>query len=366
MNSGSTNSLHEKLRTRIASEGPITFHDWMTAALYDEQLGYYCAGNRKRWGREGDYRTSPERSRLFSATFARFFVQLHHQLHESRRLTIVECGAGGGYFAAEVLATLHNQFPDLFAITNCIVDEVSPIARQPSNRLQKWAPKVTFSRLEELGPFDGIVFANELIDAFPVHRVTRVDGELREFYVGTNSNREFEWRIGSISDEQIRAALQRSEITLLDGQVAEVNLDMEDWLSRVAGRLKRGFLILVDYGAEANELVSSLLPQGSLRAFHRHEFVDNILAEPGEFDITTTVNWTAVRNKSEALGFRVVQFESQDRFLLRVGLLDQLASMISESIDEGQKAKFQIEAREMILPGGMSGSFQVLVLSRGC
>src|SRR6185312_6773638 len=102
-------SLAERLRERIRRQGPITFHDWMKAALYDEAGGYYKRSDLQRWGREGDYRTSPERSELFGLTFARYFVKLYDELQRPAQWSIVEMGPGGGEFAAVVLRALREQ-----------------------------------------------------------------------------------------------------------------------------------------------------------------------------------------------------------------------------------------------------------------
>src|SRR6202040_1762468 len=109
--------LAEALRERISHTGPITFRDWMEAALYDEREGYYCRRDRERWGREGDYRTSPERSPLFAATLARYFARLYGELGSPARWTVFEGGAGAGQFAERLLATLQRRFPKVFSVT---------------------------------------------------------------------------------------------------------------------------------------------------------------------------------------------------------------------------------------------------------
>src|SRR6266699_1779676 len=104
-------TVAEYLVARIKREGPITFCDWMEVALYHPTGGYYCRSDRKRWGREGDYRTSPERSELFAATFARYFASLYDELHRPAEWTIVEMGAGDGSFARGLLQSLQDFFP---------------------------------------------------------------------------------------------------------------------------------------------------------------------------------------------------------------------------------------------------------------
>lgn len=344
----------------------MTFRDWMEAALYDSEHGYYCRVDRKRWGREGDYRTSPERSLLFSATFARFFTQLHEELGETTQWTILECGAGEGHFAAGVLKTLARKFSDAFELCQYVIDEKSTASQRIiEDRLQDFSLKARFETVGKISPFEGVVFANELLDAFPVHRLIMRDGKLCEFYVDSNSQGSFEWRIGPLSDGQLEEYFQHLGLELVEGQIAEVNLEVKDWLRGISAKLKRGFVVLVDYGAEAKQLFSPSRHKGTLRCFQRHEFVDDILSEPGVCDITATMNWTDIKLASNAIGFTEVRFESQNQFLMSAGLLEELDELFKGSVDEGEKAKLAVEAREMVLPGGMSDSFQVLWLSKG-
>jgi len=351
-------SLAERLKELIRREGSITFHDWMKAALYDPEGGYYQRADRKRWGREGDYRTSPERSELFAATFARYFVKLTEE-----ELTIVEGGAGDGSFAAGVLQTLRDQFPSRFAETRYVVVEFSDDARRRAQeRLSEFGERVQFcSEWDQVAVRAGIFFSNELLDAFPVHRVVQTDAGLSELYVALDANGDFVWSTGPLSTPRLAAY----SIELTPEQIIEISLAIEDWLTAVSAKLQRGFLITVDYGAEATELYDpTLRPEGTLRGFSRHGFVDDLLAQPGEYDLTTSVNWTQVRSAGEKLGWKVIEFTSQDKFLLNAGLLDQLQYRLDRADTEAEKVALTTGAREMILPGGMASSFQVLVQKR--
>jgi len=326
----------------------------MKAALYDPEHGYYQRSDRERWGREGDYRTSPERSQLFAATFARYFARLYEELERPAQWTIVECGAGEGSFAAGVLQTLSQQFPAVFAVTKYVVCEVN--LRRVRERLVEFGERVQFST-EPISIDVGIYFSNELLDAFPVHRLVK-DAEL---YVTVDSTGAFVWTTGPLSTPRLAEFCDE----LAPGQVIEINLEVEDWLTQVASKLANGFLITVDYGAEAAELYdASQRPRGTLRGFSRHSFVDDVLAQPGEFDITSSVNWTQVRTVGEELGLKVVDFAPQDKFLLQAGLLEELEQQLSRAKTEAERARLTTGAREMILPGGMASSFQVLVQRR--
>jgi SAM-dependent MidA family methyltransferase len=334
----------------------------MKAALYDPEHGYYQRSDRERWGREGDYRTSPERSQLFASTFARYFAGLYEDLERPPQWTIVECGAGDGSFGSGLLQTLAEQFPAIFAVTKYVVCEVSQHAlRRVRERLAEFGERIQFST--DLVTVDtGIYFSNELLDAFPVHRVVRNEQGLSELYVGVEPTGAFVWTTGPLSTPRLAEFCDAYSVELAQGQIIEINLGIDDWLAQVSTKLANGFVITVDYGAEAVELYDAARrPNGTLRAFSRHNFVDDVLAQPGEYDITSSVNWTQVRTVGEELGLKVVDFNSQDKFLLQAGLLEELEQQLSSAATEAEKASLTTSAREMILPGGMASSFQVLV-----
>jgi SAM-dependent MidA family methyltransferase len=335
----------------------------MEAALYDPTAGYYNRSDLKRWGREADYRTSPERSELFAATFARYFAKLYDELQRPPQWTIIEGGAGEGTFASRVLSALADEFPHVFEATRYFLDDVSPDAlSRAQNALLEFESRVTFGKLSDLNQFDGLYFSNELLDAFPVHCVTNVASEL---YVTLDSDDKFAWTTGPHSTPRLTEFLRQHSIQLAPGQIIEVNLAIDDWLASVAAKLKSGYLITVDYGAESSELYDpSLRPEGSLRAFSRHGFVDDVLSEPGAYDITSTINWTQVKATGERHGLRVVEFAAQDKFLLSAGLVDELELSLSRAASDADKLALTTDAREMILPGSMASSFQVLVQKR--
>ena len=368
-NSQAILTLAERLRERIRREGAITFRDWMAAALYDERDGYYSRPDMERWGRTGDYRTSPERSPLFSATFARYFAHIHQELGSPREWTIFEAGAGAGHFAHGVLRTLKRDYPRVFASTRYVIDEISPDARHlAASRLKPFGQQIEFTRFAETSapvPF-GVVFSNELLDAFPVHRVMMEGNKLLELYVDLDEASKFIWLKGEPSSPRLSEYFARAGITLSDLQIAEVNLDIAEWMAQAAALFKQGYVITVDYGAEQKDLYHAPhRRQGTLRSFHRHQLMEDLLAAPGEQDLTTTVDWTLVRGIGEGLGLRTTCFERQDKFLLRAGVLEQLEQMTGENRSEAENLVLRSGVRDLILPGAMGASFQVLIQRKG-
>jgi SAM-dependent MidA family methyltransferase len=362
-------SLADRLSERIRREGPITFYDWMKASLYDATEGYYYRADLAKWGREGDYRTSPERSTLFAATFARYFAGLHQELGQPGAWTILEAGAGDGRFAHGLLETLQRFFPGVFAATSYVIDEVSPSSRQTAQeRLRPFADRIQFQTLDEATFGPGVVFANELLDAFPVHRVTFHEGALREFKVTLSDDGRFEWLLAAPATSlslQLAQYFADAGVQPGAGQVVEVNLEIEEWLRRVAARMDRGYVVIVDYGAGTDDLhLSSADRNGTLRGFRQHQFVDDLLANPGDHDLTTTVNWSVVKTVATRLGFEDMEFQRQDQFLLQAGFLEQLEAESALAANEAERLRLTTAAREMILPSGMAASFQVLVLKK--
>ncbi len=362
------NALAARLRQRIADAGgALTFRDFMQSALYDEQEGYYCRADRVRWGRSGDYRTSAERSELFAATWARYFAALHEQLGAPTQWTICEAGAGAGDFARVVLETLQHMHPRVFAATRYLIDEVSAGSRGIARaKLVAFGERVGFGSLANLRTQCGIVFSNELLDALPVHCVVMRAGALRELCVGVDASGKFIWVERAPSTPRLAAHFTDLRIKLKEGQQAEVNLEAEAWMTQAARAFtEHGYVITIDYGDEARALYDAALrPHGTLRAFRRHRHIDDPLADPGAQDLTATVNWTQLQHAGAAACLRTISLERQDEFLLRAGLLDELELRSSLATDEAVRARLRLDAREMILPSGMSDNFQVLVQGR--
>jgi SAM-dependent MidA family methyltransferase len=354
-------SLSERLRQRIASEGPISFRDWMQTALYDERDGYY-SHDRPRQGKTGDYRTAPETTPLFAATMANYFMTLFQDLGAPSQWTIHEAGAGSGEFAYGVLSSLRSRYPRVFPGTCYVIDESSAAARaRAQQRLAEFAGQVEFERLDASAKPSGvgIVFSNELIDAFPVYRVTWHHGRLRELSVGLDRDR-FVW-VDSDPDPRVADYCERIDLQLKENQITEVNLEAEVYIARAATRFENSFVVTVDYGAERAELLSDEhRPQGTVRSFHRHQFAPDILAHPGEQDLTTTIDWTQIREAGERAGLETWRFEPLDRFLSNEGLLSIMTELVN-TLPTVEYLALVTGAREMIMPHGMAASFQIMI-----
>jgi SAM-dependent MidA family methyltransferase len=362
-------SLAARLRERIREAGPLTFRDWMSAALYDGREGYYQRRGAERWGRAGDYRTAPERSRLFAATFARHLTKLYEELDGPSVFHLLEAGGGAGRFAHGVLTTLRRDAPHVYERLRYVFDEAGADSRRRAAGLLKpFAGRVEFRRVSDIdGKLEhAVVFSNELLDALPVHRVTVRGGRLLESYVGVDDGGAFIFVEDEPSTPRLAEHFERLGVTLEEGRVAEVNLEASDWLARAVEIVGSGFVITVDYGDEAAALYGAPhRREGTLRAFRGHELIEDVLRDPGEQDLTTTVNWTQAVADGERAGLRTLSLERLDGFLLRAGLLEQLELESARAASGAEVAALRLGAREMILPGGMASHFQVLVQQKG-
>lgn len=356
-------SLEARLRERIQRDGPISFYEWMKSALYDEREGYYCRRDIVRRGRLGDYRTAPERTPLFAATFAQYFAKLFTELGSPRTWVIIEVGAGFGEFAADILRSLQSQHPTIFAATRYLVDEFSEDGRgRAAANLAGFENSYEFCRIDELGITfpSGIVFSNELIDAFPVHRVIGRNDQLRELCVGVDAEDRFVWREGQL-DPWVAEYCERIHLQLAEGQIAETSPDAEVYIARAARLIDCGFVITVDYGDERGAILTDPYRQhGTLRAAYHHQIGSDVLLQPGRRDLTTTIDWTQLRDAGERVGLRAIRHEQLDQFLLSEGIIEEL-ERLSSRLNPAEAAALRAGAREMILPNGMGASFQVLV-----
>jgi SAM-dependent MidA family methyltransferase len=335
----------------------------MDAALYDPSGGYYTTRS-ERWGRRGDYRTSPQTSPLFARTFAQYFESLYESMGRPPNVLLIEWGGGNGEFAKQFRETLAARFPATFEALEYVYVEQGADSRDVArNKQGSLTNKIVFTEnLDSIDPgtLPCVVFSNELIDSFPVHRVQFNNGQLEELFVTADDDGVFQWLALPPSTAELALFFERLHIVLQEGQIVEVNLEAKRWLDRIAASISNGYIITVDYGSDASNLYDfGSRPAGSLRAFRKHSLVEDLLDAPGEQDLTSTVCWTDLVAAGRSLGMKDERRERLDLFLLRNGILAELEELMNRN-DEAEAAQMVISAREMILPGGMASAFEVL------
>ncbi len=337
------------IAARILREGPITFRDFMEMALYHPQVGYYATSGG-RIGKKGDFFTSSSLGPLFGRVLARQLMEMVDILGGG---VLVEMGAGQGHLARDVLEETARQGRRV----SYVVVEKSPAMRELQGVILEGFSVEWVESLEELKPLDGVFFSNELVDAFPVHMVEMTEDGLMEVLV--------DWRAGGFREvlappttPRLEEYFQELGVELPPGFRTEVNLDALDWLSLVASRLKRGFLITIDYGFPSQELYQDYRRRGTLMAYYRHGTCEDPYVRVGEQDLTAHVNFSALAHWGEKEGFKVLGFLPQAHFLLGLGILDLLSE------EEGREGE-RLAAKALLLPGGMGETFKVLIQAKG-
>jgi SAM-dependent MidA family methyltransferase len=351
--------LERRLIERIRREGTITFRDFMKAALYDPELGYYNT-ERLKIGPQGDYYTSSNVHPAFGALLARAFADLWAA--PSDPLTIIEVGAGTGQLAYDVLTALRDEHPAIFERLTYVPVDASPAMRtRQREKLAAFEDQLRWRDLEEIErePINGIVFSNEFVDALPVHRARNMGGALEELYVAAApAHLTFGWN--EPSTKRLSEYIERNGVTLREGQIVEINLDAVDWLARIAGALREGLLITIDYGDTAEHLHAQDRESGTLRSFYRHRLIDSPLERIGEQDITASVNFTALMEYGRDLDFETLSYERQAAFLIRMGLIERIAGKDGSAQSPGD-LKDRLALKNLFVPGGVSDNFRVLI-----
>jgi SAM-dependent MidA family methyltransferase len=308
-------ALASLLSERIASQGPMPFAAFMQLALYHPQFGYYAAA-RPRTGWAGDYLTSPELDPAFGELWAKGFEQIWLAAGSPARFEVVEVGPGEGSFAETVLEAAGGDFADALAYR--LVERQGVVQERQQARLDRF-PRVGWSQtIVEVPRCEfGVVFANEVLDNLPVHLVQRVGGVLREVCV-IERDGGLAFELLPPSTPELERFLQRSQADLPDGHRMEVSLAAESFMGRAAAIVGRGAVVVVDYGDEGSSLAQ--LPRGSLVCYSPAGADDDPLASPGHKDVTTHVNWTAVRGAGRRAGLEMAGPVAQRDVLLALGL----------------------------------------------
>lgn len=361
--------LTTKISARIQEKGPLTFKEFMEMALYDPEGGYYCSPGEKI-GFQGDFYTAPEVHPLFGAMLARQFAQVWELLGKPPQWYLVEYGGGKGTLARDILQTLKREYPGAWRAVHYRLIEVSPVMRErqkdtlaglPSEKLS-WAEKL--SPTPERGIRQGVVFANEFVDALPVHRVRQTAQGLKELYINWRDG-SFVEEEGALSDPRIEEHLDAAGVKLLPGQTAEVNLAAREWLREVSSWLQKGFLLVIDYGVRAEELYHPTRFAGTLRCYRRHRLSTDALHAPGSQDITSHVDFSALMRWGEEEGFFVAGYTTQGNFLLNLGILEALPRPAREFTYDAAFLRAATAVKNLVLPEGMGQAFKVLVLGKG-
>lgn len=361
--------LYHHLQKQL-NDHPLSFCEVMQQLLHAPGLGYYSAGATKI-GADGDFITAPEISSFFGYAIAQQCAEVLAETGGS----ILEFGAGLGTLARDILLQLENDdcLPESYFIV-----EISADLRQRQQQLfEQSAPHllskvIWLDKLPEKG-FKGIILANEVLDAMPVHLFEQTEDGIKELQVNgkdadNTEGKGDDWTL-DFADElspALKDWLSREEIKQLGlpiGYRSEVNLAMEGWISALSDCLQQGVILLIDYGFPRHEYYLQDRVSGTLICHYRHHSHEQVFYLPGLQDITAHVDFTAVAEAAVNADLSVSGFTNQASFLCSCGILH----MAEQTADGDLQTQMQIsqQIRKLIMPEEMGELFKVIALSRG-
>lgn len=406
---------HPGLVAAIAEEihasGPIPFARFMELALYHPQFGYYTRttdrnGNERaapdqrsedrtgqgrtcedrigqgraredrigqgqacedRIGWNGDFYTSSDVHPVLAQALARQARQVDEALGRPDPFTVIEMGAGKGLLARDFLTACERAPGDFFRRLRYVIIEHSPAMRAAQRQhLGRWAGSPdTLSWLDDLaqledGSLIGLFLSNELVDAFPVHRIAMAQDGPKELFVGWEDGRFVELA-QPLSNQGLQRYVQRLssiDITLPEGYRTEVNLAAVAWMKDVARVLGRGLVLTIDYGHTAQDLYGPDRRKGTLLCYYHQMASEDPYARVGMQDMTAHVNFTSLATAGEEAGLAITGFTNQMSFLMGLGV-----EQILETLEPGSR-DFQAIVH-LLRPEGMGRTFKILAQHKG-
>ncbi|MFZ1343743.1 class I SAM-dependent methyltransferase [Thiothrix eikelboomii] len=351
--------LVERLQHKIHQHGgAISFYEFMQTALYEPGLGYYVAGLRKI-GAEGDFVTAPEISPLFSHSIANQCAQLLTELPNS---SILELGAGSGRMAAQILLRLEQLacLPEYYFILDLSPDLQARQRETLAADVPHLLSKVQWLNRLPTAPFQGVILANEVLDAMPVELFTVTDAGIATVQVVAQP----EGFSFTTDDSQQAADIEKLLANdLVLPYTSEFNPALAAWIHSLADCLAAGALLLIDYGYERADYYQPERNQGTLVCHYQHRVHANPLIYPGLQDITASVDFTAVAEASLAAGLDLAGYTTQAAFLLNCGLEDLFIAALQTNPQASYHLAQQI--RTLSLPAEMGERFKVMALTKG-
>ena len=348
--------LLRRLSAEIRASGSVSFARFMEVALHDPEAGYYARGP-ERLGRGGDFYTASDVGPAFGAALARLIAEMDEALGDPSPFRYVEHGAGRGILVQDVLRSLGDDRPALASRLAIELLDTSPGMRDAARVA---VPRARVAPPEAAGRGgSGVVVAVELFDALPVHRVRRRGGDLVEVRVALEGDRLVE--VEREAEAALVEAAARYDSAPSDGDEAELSLALPEVLASLVGTIDRGFVVVVDYGHEAERLSARAHRRGTLLAYRRHAVTEDYLDHVGEQDLTAHVNLTWLRDEGARRGLALLAMTTQDRFLVANGILEGL-----DAKDDSLAAtKRRLQAKQLLHPGGMGTTFKVAVFAKG-
>lgn len=336
----------------------ISYAEYMEAVLYHPEYGYYMK-DKQKIGRQGDFITTSNISDIYGRIVAKWFSSVckKHNLDPN----FCEIGAGNGRFA---YAFLQEWEKSIKTPINYLIVESSPYHLRLQNELISPGHNVNqVNNLDELEPFKGMVFSNELFDALPVHVIEKQNGQIYEVMVGIKNATLYEVKV-LLTNPAIHSFLEESMLELKDNQRIEVPLLMEGMVQGISRVLTKGLVVTADYGYTNEDWKQPSRIKGSLRGYYQHQMIDDVLEHPGEMDITTHIHFDWLIQKGKEAELVLHSKLRQDEFLLKAGILNELENHYDPN-PFSEAAKRNRAIRSLIMPSGISSFFHLIIQQKG-
>jgi len=321
---------------------------------------------RERIGWEGDFFTAPELSPILAKTLVRQVLEIEAQLGHPPTFTFVEMGGGKGTFAADFLQHCQIIAPDFLNRLRYVLVERSPyfqtlqqaciqeVMGDPGVNLVNWVSSVDDLKTDFVV---GVMFSNELVDAFPVHRVRLHEQCLQEIFVDYAEG-HFVERLGPLSSPKLQEFARRHRIDLQEGQTSELHVAAEEWMTNAVRVLQRGVIITIDYGHTGTDYYAAERKDGTLMCYYQHAVVTNPYIRIGEQDMTAHVNFSLLAKAGKDCGVESVGFTTLANWLMGLGVDEMVEALEPESKE--------VQALSQLLrPHGMGTTFKVFVQQKG-
>ncbi len=306
------------LAARIQQDGPMTFHEWMEACLYQPEHGYYRRG-RPTVGRDGDFLTSPEVHPLFGAAVGHVAIELWRQLGSPATFRVAELGPGTGSLAESMLRHIDGAASECAASVRYTTIEPDDQAAQAQNDRLRTIHKIhRIHDVNQLAASQQLIVANELLDALPVHRLRFLDGTWKELLVDYSTTDGFHDVAVDVYEELLLEPLSATDPA--EGQIVEVAPGRAALARSLADSIAdEGLLLLFDYGYSRDRLYAPWRRDGTLMTFRQHVPGADPYVHPGEQDITAHIDVDQLRAAALAAGLIPLPTLSQSEWLHRLG-----------------------------------------------
>ncbi len=363
----SETNLSHVIKQLIREKGKITFRDFMDMALYYPSLGYYTSTGEKI-GWSGDFYTSPDVHKTFAVTVMKQLYEMSSFAKGDLAPTIVEVGAGKGKLCADILESSKERFSSFFRSLKYVIAEKSKemIASQKTLLHERGLiHKVSWvaDPFSEYIDF-ALIFSNELMDAFPVHKVIFDGEEWREIYV-TLKDDSFVEISSNLSTPRLGNFLAGLKGPFENGYTTEVNLTAGEWIKSAGNSIGSGFIMTIDYGYPRADYYCDKRCEGTLLCYNKHKSNSDPYKLIGKQDITAHIDFTTLAEAGDEVGLKVVGYCEQFHFLMGLGVFDELKDGVEQESFDLNSFQENLAIKKLLMPESMGGVFKVLIQSKG-